>query len=189
MLGLQKQAMKRMMSNPAENEQIRAYAGILAGLERDQREQMRQHAENLGVDPDEVGLAEPPDPEERVAELADAVGAHVVGDAWGLYVDHLAPDELENTDRAGEFAGVDADGWNAQIEEWAATFRDRAGNAVADRSDRDLADVHVRETFGVGLDTFESEVVEFEPGRVFQEVVAGPIETHTDALAALDREV
>ncbi|TKX52917.1 hypothetical protein EXE44_17690, partial [Halorubrum sp. SS7] len=101
MFGLQKQAMKQMMSNPAENEQIRAYAGILAGLEREQREQMRQHAEHLGVDPDEVGLAEPPDPEVRVAELADAVGAHVVGDAWSLYVDHLAPDELENADRAG----------------------------------------------------------------------------------------
>lgn len=189
MFGLQERAMKQMMSNPEENDQIRAYASILAGLERDQREQMRQHAENLGVDPDEVGLSQPPDDEERVAELAAAVGAHVVGDAWGLYVDQLAPDGLENTDRAKEFAGVNADDWDAQIEEWAAAFRERAGDAVADRSDRDIADIHVRETFGVGLDTFEAEIVEFEPGRVFQEIVAGPIETHTEALADIDREV
>ena len=48
MLGLQKQAMKRMVSNPEENEQIRAYASILAGIERDHREKMREHAEALG---------------------------------------------------------------------------------------------------------------------------------------------
>mgnify|MGYP000321383693 CR=1 FL=1 len=189
MLGLQDRAMKQMVSNPEENEQIRAYASIVAGIERDHREKMRDHAEALGVDPSEVGLDEPPDTEERVTALAKAVGAHVVGDAWGLYVDQLAPDELQNTDRAAEFAAIDADEWDAQIEEWAEGFRDRAGDAVADRTDRDLAGVHVEETFGVPLDVFEEEVVEFEPGRVFQQVAAGPIETGIDAIGDLTERV
>ena len=182
MLGLQKQAMKRMVSNPEENEQIRAYASILAGIEREQREGMRALAEELGADPDALGLDEAPDSEERVTELAEAVGAHFVGDAWTLYVDQLAPDELENAGRASDFAGLDADEWDTQIEDWADGFRDRAGDAVADRTDRDLAAVHVRETFGVDLDVFESEIVEFEPARVFQTVVAGPLETHTEGI-------
>jgi len=189
MMGLQKQAMKRMVSDPEENEQIRAYASILAGIEREQREGMRALAEELDADPDALDLDQPPDPEERVTELAEAVGAHVVGDAWTLYVDQLAPDKLKNADRASQFAGLDADEWDAQIEKWADGFRERAGDAVADRTDRDLADVHVYETFGVDLDTFEKEIVGFEPGRVFQTVVAGPLETHTEGIWKLaDRE-
>mgnify|MGYP000507147495 CR=1 FL=1 len=189
MLGLQERAMKQMVANPEENEQIRAYASILAGIERDHREKMRAHAEALGVAPEEVGLDEPPDSEERVTALAKAVGAHFAGDPWSLYLAELAPDELENVDRASEFAGIGVDEWDAQIEEWADGFRDRAGDAVADRTDRDLAEVHIRETFGIDLDTFEEEIVAFEPGRVFQQVVAGPLETHGEALEDLTERV
>lgn len=182
--GMQEKALKQMMQK-----EIETYAATLAAMERDQREAMRTLAESTDADPDALGLDEPPADEERVSQLVDAIVAQQTGDLWGLYVDHVAPEGLENTDRAKEFADYDADEWADQIETWAEKYRDKAGEGVADRSDRDLADVHTRETFGLGLGEFEAEVVDRDPARLLQSLVAGPIETHTEAIRTLaDRE-
>lgn len=178
--GMKEKALKQMMQK-----EIQTYAATLAAMERDQREAMRTLAEATGADPDALGLDEPPADEERVAQLVDAIVAQQTGDLWGLYVDHVAPEALENTDKAREFARVDADEWSAQIEAWAQKYRDKAGDSVAGRSDRDLADVYTRETFGLGLDEFEAEVVDRDPARLLQSLVAGPFETHTEAIRTI----
>ncbi|QKY16409.1 hypothetical protein [Halorubrum sp. CBA1229] len=178
--GMQEAALKQMMEK-----EITAYAATLAAMERDQREAMRTLAEAADADPDTLGLDEPPADEERVSQLVDAIVAQQTGDLWGLYVDHVAPEELTNADRAEQFADVEADEWAAQIETWAEKYRDRAGDAVADQTDREIADTHTRETFGLGLDEFEAEVVDRDPARLLQSLVAGPIETHTDAIRTL----
>ncbi|WP_418283903.1 hypothetical protein [Halorubrum sp. DTA46] len=178
--GMQEKALKQMMQK-----EITAYAATLAAMERDQREAMRTLAEAADADPDALDLDEPPEDEERVSQLVDAIVAQQTGDLWGLYLDHVAPEELENADRAKEFVDHDADAWANQIQWWAAKYRDRAGDSVADRSDRDLADVYTRETFGLGLDEFEAEVVDRDPARLLQSLVAGPIETHTEAIRSL----
>ena len=182
--GMQEAALKQMMQK-----EITAYASTLAAMERDQREAMRTLVEATDADLGALGLDEPPADEERVSQLVDAIVAQQTGDLWGLYVDHVAPDELENANRAKEFADYDAAKWADQIETWAEKYRDKAGEAVADQTDRDLADVHTRETFGLALDEFEAEVVERDPARLLQSLVAGPIETHTEAIRTLaDRE-
>ncbi|WP_058366393.1 hypothetical protein [Haloparvum sedimenti] len=181
--GMQQQALKRVLSNPEENERIRAYAGTLAAIEREQREAMRDHfADDLGVDPEEFDLVEPPEAEERISTLCRAIAAHMAGDPWNLWLEELAPEELQNAEQAAEYAGMDDDAWSEQVTEWAAQYRDRAGDAVAGRTDRELASVFIEDTFGVGLDTFEQAVVGFDPGEVFREVVAAPLETHTEAV-------
>ena len=178
--GMQEKALKQMMQK-----EIETYAATLAAMERDQRKAMRTLAESADADPDALGLDEPPATEERVSELVDAIVAQQTGDLWGLYVDHVAPQELTNADRAEQFADVDADEWAAQIETWAAKYRNRAGDAVADQTDREIADHHTRETFGLGIDEFETEVVDRDPARLLQSLVAGPIETHTEGIRAL----
>ncbi|WP_256402430.1 hypothetical protein [Halorubrum salinum] len=178
--GMQEKALKQMMQK-----EIQTYAATLAAMEHEQREAMRTLVEATGADPDALGLDEPPATEERVGQLVDAIVAQQTGDLWGLYVDHVAPEELENTDKAHQFAESDADEWNAQIEAWAQKYRNKAGDSVADRTDRDLADVYTRETFGLGLNEFETEVVDRDPARILQSLVAGPIETHTEAIRAL----
>jgi len=178
--GMQEKALKQMMQKELET-----YAATLAAMERDQREAMRALAEAADADPDALGLDEPPATEERVSQLVDAIVAQQTGDLWGLYVDHVAPEELDNAGQAEKFADIDADEWAEQIETWAAKYRDRAGDAVADQTDRELADIYTRETFGLGLDEFEAEVVDRDPARLLQSLVAGPIETHTDAIRTL----
>jgi|AntRauTorcE11897_2_1112592.scaffolds.fasta_scaffold01126_10 hypothetical protein len=180
MFGMQEKALKQMMQK-----EIETYAATLAAMERDQREAMRTLAEAADADPDALGLDEPPATEERVSQLVDAIVAQQTGNLWGLYVDHVAPEELENADHAEKFASVGADEWADQIETWAEKYRDRAGDAVADQTDRELADIYTRETFGLGLDEFEAEVVDRDPARLLQSLVAGPIETHTEGIRAL----
>lgn len=178
--GMQEAAIKKMLE-----QEIRTHGEILAAMEREQRRGMRAMAEALGADPDALDLDEPPTEEERVSQIVDAFVARQTGDLWTLYIDHVAPDDLENTDRAKEFADVDADEWADQIETWAEKYRDRAGDAVADQTDRELADVYTRETFGLGLDEFEAEVVNSDPARLLQKLMSGPIETNTEAVWTL----
>jgi len=177
--------MKQAAARRMLEERLRGATEIAAGVQHNDREGLRRLAKALDADPEDLGLSEPVDIEKRTDTVCEAVLRYQGGDRWGLFVDHVAPDDLTNTDQAADFAGMDADAWNQQLDEWVAAIRDRAGDAVADRSDRELANAHVTETFGVDLETFEDEVIDFEPQRVLQEIVLGPSETNTAAIHAL----
>jgi hypothetical protein len=179
--------MKAKMSqqvNLAESEQIEAVAHALAGVERDLHDAVQDHYDTLGFEPPE----DLPPTEQRVDALKELVEAQMVDDLWGYWVDHHTPDAFENADKAAKHAEKDAEEWQATIERWADNLRQQLGGAE-DVPDRDLADRYCEERFGIGLDTFEAVVVNWEPGRTMQASLRGPvtadinrIEAATDAI-------
>ena len=176
----QMQQAQQMLNNPRESPQIRAVADIIASLERDQRAAVQALAET--VDGADVP-ADLPDRDQRMNELCDALPVLLSGGGpFALYVDHVAPEEFD-PEQAAQYVGMDRAAWEAQCDRWAAAYRERVDGDEFD--DRDLVDVHCRNTFGMGVDRFEAEVVRFEPGRVLQQFVAGPIEEHTATVDTL----
>jgi len=174
--------------NPGESEQIRALAGAFAAVERDQRAALREHADALGVDPEEVGLAAEPDEEARIAELCAAVGARVTGNPWETWTEHVAPEDLEG-DAAEAFAGVDAHEWDEERERIIDEWRSNDDLDTSDYTDDDVLAADVQSRFGVTVDEFEEYVINYSPGRVFEELLAGEFEAHTEAIEALSEEV
>lgn len=186
-MGKVKQAMQAA-KNPGESEQIRALAGAFAAVERDQRAALREHADALSVDPDTLGLDPARDHEERVDQLCAAVGARYTGDPWTTWVDHVAPAGLEG-DAAEEYAGMDADEWEAERDRIVTEWRDDPDLDTEAHSDADLLAADVQSRFGVTVDEFEEFVIGYRPGRVFEELLAGEFETHTNAVETLTEEV
>jgi len=186
-MGKVKQAMQAA-KNPSESEQIRALAGAFASVEREQRAALREHADALGVDPEDVALPPARDHEQRVTELCAAVGARYAGDPWTTWVDHVAPDDLDG-DAAEEYAGLGADEWEDERDRIVTEWRDDPDLDTEAHSDADLLAADIQSRFGVTVDAFEEFVISYRPGRVFEELLAGGFEAHTEAVETLTEEV
>lgn len=164
--------------NPAESEQFAVIASQVAAVERDLHESIADHYEAIGGDrPPELMTAE-----ERVAQLKRLVGYQVDGNLWGYFVAEQAPDGLENTDAAKQYAGLPLDEWAETWQTWADNLREQVD--ADGLEDRDLADRYVQQRFGVELDTFESAVVEWSPGRTMEWATRGPIDREIARLEA-----
>lgn len=175
--------------NPGESEQFALIAEQVAAVERDLHGAIARHYEAIGADaPPELM-----DAEERVAQLKRLVGYQVDGNLWGYFVAEQAPDELENTDAAKQYAGLPLDEWAETWQTWADNLREQVD--ADGLEDRDLADRYVQQRFGVELDTFEAAVVEWSPGRTMEWATRGPIdreiarlEAATDSITAVEME-
>lgn len=176
--------MQNIVKNPGESDQIRAIAGAQAELERQQRTALRGALEATGYS-DLGDLLEPlPDQEERVQQLCDALASKLKGDPWGAWADHYAPDGLE-ADAAAEYAHMTDEEWQQQCERWADRYREMEDVATDGMSDEELVRAHVRTTFGVDLEAFVMDVVEWRPARLYEVAVTGPMQEHRDVLEAL----
>lgn len=171
-----------------DNEQVQAFAGALATIERNQRRALRAHIEALGGDPEALDVGTIPAEEERVDAFTALLQAYVTDDAWSYWVEYLAPDDLESTDRAKDYAGMDTAEWERRVEMWADVYRDRIDGAEA-MTDRELAARHVESRFGLSLQEFEEEVVAWSEGEVLEAGLAGPIQQHTEALQEATRDL
>lgn len=177
--------MKAMASNPQENEQVRAYAGAFAELERRQRAALREVlAEGFGAEA-AATLEALPDHEARVDQMAATLAARVpMSDVseWDLYAEHMAPDALE-TAPAEQYAGLgaDSDEWADKREGIIQGYRDR-GITADEFPDEEVLEHYCRDTFGVDLETFRETVLAFDPATVQRRLVAGPLEDHAAAL-------
>lgn len=172
------QQAQKMLKNPRESARIRAIAGIITGLERDQRAAVQDLAE--AVDGAEVP-ADLPDGETRLHRLCDAIPALLSGGPFAVYLQQDAPDEFD-PEAAAEYVGMDPDEFAEQVETWADAYRQRVDG---DHADRELADAHTRNTFGMDLERFEEEVVGFDPADYLRRFIAGPMEEHTAAIEAI----
>jgi hypothetical protein len=159
-------------------EEIQSTVDVLGTMERNWRECLRALFEAHDIDQDLPELA---DQEDRVDELMALVRARIAGDPWGYWVDHQAPEGLQNPERAAQHAGKGSEAWEQQVEEWADRYRELLDGAD-DVPDRELATIAVEEAFGVGLETFEEEVVDWSPDEVMQRAVAGPTTALQDAV-------
>lgn len=176
--------MQNIVQNPGESEQIRAIAGAQAELERQQRDALEAALIATGY-PDLSGLLEPlPDHEERVQQLCDALAAKLKNDPWGAWSAHYTPDALE-AEAAAEYAAMKPGEWKQQRDRWAERYREMADVATEGMSDDELVTAHIRTTFGVEPETFESVVVRWRPAKLYERAVTGPMQEHRDVLEAL----
>ncbi|PSP38282.1 hypothetical protein BRC71_06305 [Halobacteriales archaeon QH_7_65_31] len=173
--------------NPGESEQIRSLLGAFAATESEHRAALREHARELGVDPDEAGLTEPPDVEDRIDELAAGISARVNGEPWSTWCEHVAPDDLDG-DAAEEFAGINSEEWTEMQESIVREWRTDDDLATGQFSDDQLVDADLQSRFGVDAVTFEEFVVNYSPGRLFEELFAGEMNRNTAGVKALSGE-
>lgn len=113
--------------------------------------------------------------DERQEVLKDLFQAQVQGDLQTFYVEHVMADRADQPEKAAKYLDMDADEWADRKDQWAEKYRDAgAGEEIPPRA---LAEKHVRDVFGVDLDEFEQNVVEWDPGDVMRQVLAGNIRT------------
>ncbi|WP_058365053.1 hypothetical protein [Haloparvum sedimenti] len=173
------QLIRRVIDN--NQEEIRRAAGQLADVEAEQRAAVRDLCDALDVDPEAVGAPPTLDREDRVDQLEAMIGARLAGNPWALYVDEVAPETLTDADDAAQYAGMDPEDWQAQIESWADYYREQG----MEGTDRELAAGHVSAKFGVDLDTFEDEIVAWTPTATYERLFRAPSDRTTAALREL----
>jgi hypothetical protein len=112
-----------------------------------------------------------PPKQERVDALRGMAKAVATDSFAGFWRERVARERYESTPPERHVgAGADSDVWLGQVERWADGVRDQAG---VDGPDRELADRACREVYGVGIDTYEAEVIELNESQELERVTAG----------------
>lgn len=158
----------QMAKNPGESEQIQALVHILAELEHRQIERVEELHDTLDIE----GIERTKNQDDREEQLIDLIEALAGGDLKNYWFEEVGAEHLENPEDAKSYAGLDDDEWEDQIERWADNYREKAPEKTEDFSDRELAATHVTNTFGVSLDEFEQEVVNWSGGEALESMLA-----------------
>jgi len=180
---------KAEIENPHESDRMRALAAVLAEIQASQRAVVMDQRDAAGIDPDDgrerIGK------EQRISEILDLIdgygpGGRPLSEVW---LSQCAPIDVDDPAAVAHYSEMDSDEWQQQIERWAATIRDSQDGEIR-ASDRDLADHHVGQKWGVSLHRFEKVVVNFDAADALEDLLAGPsietekaIEANTEALA------
>jgi hypothetical protein len=180
-----------IVQNPEQSEQLRELLSIVAAIENEQRQETRQLCEAAGVDPDELGVEEPPDLSDRVDELCSGVGSRISGDPWDVWVDHVVPDDVvDEIDReaAAAWADLDPEEWTDEMRSVIDHWRD-SDTDTTEYSDADLLHAHVVRETGLAPHEFVEWVLGYSAGRCHHEVFAARLKAHTRAIEAAREEV
>jgi len=171
MFGITKmRQMQTVVQNPRESDLARAGAKLVAGIEHDLLDAVADLHQALDVD-DPVTVDT--EPEGRVERLLDLAEAASDGELERYWFEEAGPyDDLAAVE---EFVGLGDDAWEAQAEEWAEMYREKAPDVADGRSDRDLADYHVKGEFGVSLDEFEREVIGYSRRKALKDALVGNV--------------
>jgi len=129
-----------------------------------------------------------PDVKERTETLVMIAEAMISGNAEQLFRTKFLDQHFKNPDRAAGYIGIDAEDWDDQIRTWADTYREQAGG-LSDWTDRQIAELHVKDTFGVTLDRFEEEVVNFYPGEFTEDAATNNFTSAVITIRELRKEV
>jgi len=128
---------------------------------------------------------------EQLLGLIDAVADHEVDDWWWSEV---APELFDDPENARSYVGLDNDEWHEQLREWYRSYYDAgvvdepledANRAAIGR----VADRHVRSTFGVSLDEFVADVVNWSEVEAGQRVAVGNLQQQTKLIDFLVVEI
>jgi hypothetical protein len=182
------QRAKAELENPRESDHIRVIAEVLAEIETAQRRAvMEQRAElELETGDGRTNL----DKQERVGAILDVVDAQTPGgpslaETWIEQCVDIDGDPAA----LSHYSAMDSDEWAAQIGRWADTYRNAEAGEI-DATDRELADHHISQKWGVSLSEFEGTIVEFDGEKAMEDLLAGPsketkqaIEANTEAMA------
>lgn len=171
-----KQEAHALRNNPTESTFLRPWVLSLAEIEKALREETRALEEAADV---ERGDA-PADPEDRADELLELVGSMFSQNTVRHYLETHT--DVAEAAEVVEFAEMNGDEWREQKARWADGYRAKAPDETEGMTDDELAEIAVSERFGVSLDTFESEIVEFSREDAIREVIAGPLEETEESI-------
>jgi len=153
--------------------QMQALSQVVAERERAQLQLAQRLADASDAD---VSVDELPDVDDRATQLEKMAERASQADLVGWYFCEFAPDHLDNPQKAQAYAALNDDEWKAQKQSWAENYRSTSPEAEA-YSDDELAALHVENTFGVPLEEFEANVVDFRPGEAIQDVLTTNLRT------------
>jgi len=181
---VREETLKRLIRN---SETIEPVTEILAGLEAGLLTAAARRTQAADI---EGGVGKVPDEEARAEQLEGLIEASMNGTLGEFWIDEVASEHLEAPDTAKEYIGMDAEEWDAQLGRWADAYREQLPEGSDGRkdSDRSLAEHHVREVFGVDLETFEREIVEWDESEGLRKLMVGPTRTARDTFNQVTEE-
>lgn len=177
MMGISKEAaLKRVMPKLMDSDMVETTTAVLAKAEYSVVARAAVLDEQI-----DAGVVDSPETvEDRQDELQGLMSALIQEEVSEWWLDEIAPKRYDNPERLEPYLGIDPEEWQTKIEQKAKMYRQRG----AEGSDATLMAHHVRETFGVSIDRFEREVVEWSVGEAATQVFAGNFE---DVATLLDQ--
>ncbi|WP_435119106.1 hypothetical protein [Halolamina sp. C58] len=172
---------KKVLMNLLESEAASGLTTVIAEIENE----LLVAAEPVDAAMGTGIIGEIPDVERRKEAIQDILKAIATDSVRDVWTEQYLPVLVDNPEKAENHVGKDAETWEAQIEAWAEAWRENG----AEGSDRELAEIHVREVFGVDLDTFETRVVEFDSSEEAERLFASNFRAVRDVLDAAAEEV
>ncbi|WP_436924966.1 hypothetical protein [Halosimplex amylolyticum] len=166
---------KQIAKYLSRTEHVRSAAEVLAGLEHEQLQAAAalSDAAGLGYDIDV------PDQEVRTDAIAAVIRGMLGGDFEDWWRQNVATEQLEKAPpKQYVGAGKGSTAWESQIEDWAGKIEAAGGEG----SERHLADVACQDVYGVGLDEFEAEVLEWDRGQSAKRLIAGNFRAVRDVM-------
>jgi len=169
----------------AGSEHIRNAAVILSGLEQEQLEAAAALADAAGLEYD----VEVPEQEKRTDAIAATISGMLGGDFEEWWRTTVAVEMLEKAPpKEYVGAGKDSAEWEQQVTEWAQKIEAAGGEG----DERHLASIACERVYGVGLDEFEREVLEWDRSETAKQLIAGNFravrDVIQDATTELQRE-
>lgn len=161
--------LQRIAQDPANSEVVQALITIVVSLEERQLAAVEALHDAQGIEGVDNQVSE----EERREQLRSLVNALASGSVRDWWFREVAGEHIHNAEDAKAYAGLDADEWQEQKATWAETYRERADGDLQEYSDDDLAGRHVEQHYGVSLQEFREEVVEWSEKEALQTVIAG----------------
>lgn len=184
--------MKKVARKLLESEQGKVALRILTTAEHALLQSVREQREAMGLDGDLEDLPSGDDRAEQIRQLALAA---IADEFPRHYVETYLGHRLDLVDEAAEYADIDEDEWTDQKQRWADDLRDEGATG----SDDDLAARFVEMRYGVPIEDFYRQVVDWPDGREAQEIeniVASGVKTanhainvHTEMLEQADVDV
>ena len=178
--------LQQLKDDPTEHPAAQALVDIIVELEYSQLEAVEELHAALDVDALDVQK----DRDDRREQLLTVIDAVSPGgrDLETMWFEDVASEHVENPERAQSYAGLSEEEWTEQIGKWADVWRGHLDGAAA-MTDRELAAVHVERRFGVDLEEFEANVVEYSRGEALETLLASNFEAVEHGIRTATSEV
>jgi len=193
MLDGAKEAMAQRMASqitPSETPIAQALANTIATIEANQGAALNRALD--AADRDDVDVDH--DPAARRAQLLDLADAIADGRREEWWWSNVAPQLMDQPEKARQYVGLGPDEYRETLEDWYQQYYEAdVVDVPLDEADRArigwAAENHVQTKYGISLKEFVASVVNWSPGRAYQQVLAGPIGRNTQAIHLLADEI
>lgn len=185
--GMEEKVVEKMMSKmtPSETPLFRALVDVVTTHELQQAQAIQRGLE--AADTDVELRYSPQDRSQQLLDVADAVTDRRFKEWWFQEL-------VEKPDVAENYVGLDGDEWHEQLRSWYITYYD--AGLVEEPVDQaspgrigEVADRHIRETFGISLQEFVGLVVNWDRSRVMDQVLSSQTRYHTQLIHRLAEEI